>query len=148
VLSRLGRHDDAHRTLNTLVPLGDADLRASGPTFWVRDQVDFTASWVYSASGNESAAGDARTAVASVTHDYVYLTNIQLHETLCTVVNGGVDRGVRQASTILDSVPAAYRTNLVTETGRLVLRAVPLDHRARPAVAELRDVLALPPAQV
>jgi hypothetical protein len=35
---------------------------------------------------------------------------------------------------------------MITETGRMVLRAVPPDRRERPAVTELREALATAPS--
>jgi hypothetical protein len=53
---------------------------------------------------------------------------------------------VQQAVAVLQALPVAYQSNMITETGRMVLRAVPLDRQERPAVAELREVLAITPA--
>jgi hypothetical protein len=143
-LSLLGRHEEARRALNTLVTLSEADLRATGPTFWTRDQVDFTASWVYAGSGDEPAGDRARDHLTTSALDYQYRVNTQLHGALCTVVNGGVDQGVRQAAGVLDALPVTFRNTMIAETGRMVLRAVPLEQHTRPAVTELREVLALP----
>jgi transcriptional regulator with XRE-family HTH domain len=141
-LSLLGRHAEARRKLNTLVDLAEAELPRRGPTFWRGDQVHFAESWVHAGNGDEAAAERARAAIVKFPLDYQYQVNIQLHHALGTVVNGGVEQGVRRAATVLDTLPSAYRSSVITETGRMVLRAVPLDHRERPAVTELREALA------
>ncbi|WP_344890675.1 hypothetical protein [Actinomadura meridiana] len=48
---------------------------------------------------------------------------------------------MRQAATVLDMVPAVYRTQLTTEVGRVLLDAVPGDQRQRAAVRDFRRVL-------
>ncbi|MBI1758924.1 MAG: hypothetical protein HYR62_06830 [Actinobacteria bacterium] len=143
-LSLLGRHEEARRALNTLVTLSEADLRATGPTFWTRDQVDFTASWVHAGSGDEPAGDRARDHLTTSALDYQYRVNTQLHGALCTVVNGGVDQGVQRAAGVLDALPVTFRNTMIAETGRMVLRAVPLEQHTRPAVTDLRGMLALP----
>src|SRR5262249_38666703 len=119
---------------------------APGPSFWVGDQIHFAESWVYAASGNETAADRARDDLVRfprhVPLDYQYEINIQLHQALCTVVQGGTESGAHHATAILHSVPAAYHSNMIIETGRTVIRAVPPQHREMPAVAELREALA------
>lgn len=111
------------------------------------------ASWVHASEGNETAADTACDDVLTRTRDWQYGANVHLHEALCTVANGGTDQGARQAATVLDALPAAYRTNMITYTGDMVLGRVPIDQRHRPAVRELHEVLtrttpqpALPPA--
>jgi len=146
-LSLLGRHDEAIRALNTLINVSEADLRGQGPSFWTPGQVHFAESWVYAGSGNEAATERARDDLVKLACpsalDYQYQVNIQLHQALCTVVKGGVEQGVQHAVTVLQALPSAYQSNMITETGRIVLRAVPLERRERPAVAELREVLAI-----
>jgi hypothetical protein len=147
-LSLLGRHNDAHRTLNTLIDVSEADLRGQGLSFWTRDQVHFAESWVYACSGDESAGDRARHDIVKFPLDYQYHVNIQLHRAVCTVVQGGIEHGVQQATTVLQALTSAYRSDMITETGRMVLRAVPHDRRNGLAVAELREALAiaLPPS--
>jgi len=93
------------------------------------------------ASGDEARADRARADVTAQTIDYQYLANIQLHQSMCTIVNGGIDQGARQAATVLHDLPDGYRSNMIVEVGKMVLRSVPMDSQHRPAVADLRDVL-------
>ena len=145
-LSLLGRHAEARRTLNTLIDLTETDLHGHGPNFWTTDQVHFAESWVYACAGDVTAADRAREAIVKFPLDYQYQINIQLHQALCAVVKGGIEPGVQQASAVLQGLAVAYRSHMITETGRMVLRAVPLERRERPAVTELREVLAISPA--
>lgn len=142
-LSLLGRHDEAHQALEHLTNLSETDLRGPGPSFWMPDQIHFAESWVYAATGNEAAIQRAQDAMCPL--DYQYKVNIQLHQALCTVVQGGIEQGVQQAAAVLQALPSAYHSSMITETGRMVLRGVPLDRQQHPAVAELREVLAIPP---
>jgi len=144
-LSLLGRHQEAHQALNTLITLSETDLGGQGPSFWTRSQVHFAESWVHAASGDEAATSRARDNVAKLTSDYQYQINIQLHQALCTIASGGIDQGAQQAATVLSNLPPAYHSNMITQTGRMVLRTVPLDRQQRPAVAELREMLAIAP---
>ncbi|HSV68053.1 MAG TPA: hypothetical protein VLJ59_19455 [Mycobacteriales bacterium] len=102
---------------------------------------------MYAGIGDEAATAQARDTVAKLGCDYQYLANIQLHQARCTVIKGDIDQGVRQAAMLLSELPAPHRGSMITETGRMVLRAVPRDRQDRPAAADLREVLAATPAQ-
>jgi hypothetical protein len=141
-LALLGRHADARQALNTLTDLAAADLAEPGPSFWVPDQVYFAESWVYASAGDQAAAARAAEHVLRITRDYQYCANIQLHQALCTVVQGGTESGVQHATAVLHGMPAAYRSNMITETGHMLLRAIPTEHREQPAVADLCEALA------
>jgi hypothetical protein len=94
-------------------------------------------------AGDEARADTARDNVLRLTSDYQYGANVLLHEALCMIVKGGIDEGMRRAATVIDPLPAAYRSNHIMETGRMLLRAVPLDQQNRPAAVEFREVLAI-----
>jgi hypothetical protein len=146
-LALFGRHTEARHSLNTLTDLSAADLSAPGPSFWAPDQVYFAESWVYASAGDQAAATRAAELVLGrYPNDYQRRANVLLHQAMCTVVDGGTEPGAQQATAVLHDLPAAYRSNMITETGRMVLRAVPPDHRERPAVAELREALAIAPS--
>ncbi|MEW2356269.1 hypothetical protein [Spirillospora sp. NPDC029432] len=142
-LSLLGRHAEAKRVLRGFVNAAPDDWPSDLiPAYWTSDQIRFTQSWVHAAAGEEQAADTARDQVlAHPFLDYQYIANVRLHEALCTVATGGVDQGARQAAAILDGLPGSYRSQMITETGRTVLRAVPAEKRERPAVREFADVL-------
>ncbi len=141
-LALLGRHQEATQKIDALAhftPVGGNDLI---PSYWTRDQVDFAESWVRAAAGEESRADSARERVLAIAGDYQYVANVRLHETLCTVVNGGVDSGVRQAIGILDALPSSQRSAMIFATAQMVVRGVSIDSRDRPAVRDLRAILA------
>jgi transcriptional regulator with XRE-family HTH domain len=142
-LSLLGRHEQAKTAVRALVAATPDDAPAGPiPTFWVADQIHFAESWVYAAAGDESAADEARGRVLAYRGDYQYAANVSLHDALCTVVKGGIAEGACHASGVLSSMPSGFRSHMITETGKTVLRAVPLEKRQLPSVREFREVLA------
>ncbi|GAA4141407.1 helix-turn-helix transcriptional regulator [Actinomadura keratinilytica] len=141
-LTLLGRHDEAKQELRTYVThAGNEGPSTVIPTIWCPDQTHFAESWVYAAAGDEAKADAARTQVLAYNGDYQYLANVHLHEAICTVAQGGIDRGTQQATAILDALPTTHRSAMITETGKIVLRTVPFDQRDRPAVQDLRATL-------
>ncbi|GLW11141.1 hypothetical protein Misp01_62690 [Microtetraspora sp. NBRC 13810] len=142
-LSMLGRTDEARQTLRTLLDVAHRGVPADSAGFYTPSQVYFTQSWVYAAAGDETAAGAAQEEVRRLTGDYVYRANVELHRALCLVRARGVAEGVRHAAGMLDTVPAEYLSNHVLETGRMVLRAVPVEQRGRADVAEFGEFLAV-----
>ncbi|MBB6476315.1 transcriptional regulator with XRE-family HTH domain [Sphaerisporangium rubeum] len=142
-LAMLGRHDEAATALRALHDLVERGIRGDRLGWWMDDQLFFAQSWVYSAAGREAAADTARDHMLKVTaeNSFQYRTNIHLHEAICTVTQGGVTRGVRQATELLDALPAANRTVPILETARRVLHAVPFDQRSNSSVRDLRSLL-------
>lgn len=141
-LSLLGHHKQATETLNALMDLtetSDADRWG----FWKDDQIYFTASWVHAAAGRTNLAAEARDQVLRLTRDYQYPVNVNLHGAMCEVLVGGVDEGMRNAAQVVMALPTPSRSNHVMETARMVLKAVPPDQRARPAVGEFRSLLVM-----
>ncbi|WP_214109931.1 helix-turn-helix domain-containing protein [Acrocarpospora catenulata] len=148
-LALLGRHDEARHMLQTLLDLvAKSDLPAV-PGFW--EPADYriyvTKSQVLSAAGDEAGSSRAQEHVLTGSPAGHHIAvNIRLHAAHCTVVNGGIDEGMRQAATVIDSVPGPYRNIMIMETARRVFNAVPIAQRERPVVGEFREVLALTPA--
>ncbi|MFB9249911.1 multiprotein-bridging factor 1 family protein [Sphaerisporangium melleum] len=146
-LSLLGRHDEALTKLRTLNTVADRGVTPDPYGFWKPDQIHFAESWVYAAAGQEGAADAAREKVLALAQTLPYRTNVQLHGALCTVVQGGIDDGMRQAAAIMDALTPANRVRLITETGHIVLRAVPQGQQNRSSVTEFRKVLTLEPVR-
>ena len=141
-LALLGRHGEAERALVVYADYGGPDTPPSVlPALWKPDQVAFAQSWVHAYRGNESAADEARERVLAAGGAFQYGVNVRLHEALCAVVNGGVKQGALQAAAVLEAVPTARMTQMITEVGATVLRAVPPERRDDPAVQEFREVL-------
>jgi hypothetical protein len=149
-LTLLGRHDDAERALGIALDALPASHHSHLINDWIGDAgVHFTRSWVHAGAGDEAAADEARTLVLGRIHDgsYQYAVNVHLHEALCTVTNGGIDTGARQATEILAALPAAQHSRMITHTAKIVLHAVPVDQWQRPAVRELRASVLAGPAE-
>ncbi|WP_067466932.1 helix-turn-helix domain-containing protein [Actinomadura macra] len=138
VLTLQGRHGEARAALDSFTDSAGGQARGGIlPTHRSENVVHFTASWVHAGAGRESEADEKREIVLANTRGYQYAANVRLHEALCTVVNGGIDRGARQAAEILAALPPSRRSHMITETGKAVVRAVPVERRDRPAVREL-----------
>ena len=102
----------------------------------------FAENMVLAGTGDEPGADEAgRHVLASANPDYQVSTQVSLHNALCTVVKGGTAEGVRRAARVLDAVPPVFRSHMITETGKRVLRAVPVEQQQRAAVREFREVL-------
>ncbi|MEV7802469.1 hypothetical protein AB0O28_05935 [Microbispora sp. NPDC088329] len=142
-LSLLGRHDEARGTVRALVAHAAGGVECDTFGFWKPDQIHFAQSWVFAGAGDEAAADRAREQVLDAIRDYRYDADVRLHEALCTVSKGGADVGMRQAATVITTLPAAYRSHHIVQTGHLVLRAIPVDQRGRRTVGELRELLAV-----
>ncbi|MBX6766939.1 MAG: helix-turn-helix transcriptional regulator [Actinomadura rubrobrunea] len=146
-LGAVGRHSDARRALMACEDLFASAGRPASimPDYWNGGQLEFGRLVIHASAGNEAQAGPAIDhfigATLKRTSDHQYATVARLQGALCEIVNGGVDKGAKDATAVLDAVPAEYRSNIITATGTLVLHSVPLDQRERPAVRELRDVL-------
>uniref|UniRef100_UPI003F4991C9 hypothetical protein n=1 Tax=Nonomuraea sp. CA-252377 TaxID=3240003 RepID=UPI003F4991C9 len=59
------------------------------------------------------------------------------------MVCGGVEEGARSAADMLAEVPPTFRTTMIDRAGTMVIRAIPIDRRARPEVRDLRSMLAI-----
>ncbi|MEU8145860.1 hypothetical protein [Nonomuraea sp. NPDC048901] len=143
-LAMVGRHDEARATLERISErLSTGHLPASiMADYWRLGQLPYARVWVYSAAGDMAKASEARDQVVRDNPDYQYPAIARLLTAQCTVVNGGVDEGLQVAAEVVDSLPAIHRTTLVEQAGRMVLSAVPVEQRERPAVSDLRSVLA------
>lgn len=145
VLAILRRHVEARQTMRQFLDVAEKNKRVVAG-FWEPSNyhVYVTLSQVHAAAGDEAEAGRAQEHVLTGTPSGYHIpANVRLHAALCTVVNGGVKEGVQQAVETIASLPSGYRHHLITETGRRVLRAVPIEQREQSAVVEFRAVLAI-----
>jgi transcriptional regulator with XRE-family HTH domain len=141
-LSLLGRHAEARAAVHVLLDtVPDAAPGSPIPTLWTADQAHFAESWVLAAAGDEAGTSRARDRVLSYTGDYQYIANVNLHGALCTVISGGTAAGARRAAEVLDGLPPGYRSQMITETGRRVLAAVPRADQDSPAARDLAAVI-------
>ncbi|WP_067466929.1 helix-turn-helix domain-containing protein [Actinomadura macra] len=140
--SALGRHEEANNALRTCEDLFPAVSNRCDimQDYWTGGQLQFASLVISAGAGDEGpvqAALANSLAVLSRTGDHPYVTQNQLQAALCTVVNGGIDRGARQAAEILAALPPSRWSHMITETGKAVVRAVPVERRDRAAVREL-----------
>jgi transcriptional regulator with XRE-family HTH domain len=147
-LTLLGRRDEARQTLNTYRDLAVAEPPSAGimSGYWNGGQLHFAGSLVLSGIGDETGAAQAKVDVLASARalgndDYQFQGQLKLHDALCTVVNGGISEGAQLAVEAFDSVPSSFRSNMITETGRFVLRAIPFDQHQGTAASDLRHVL-------
>ncbi|WP_155353341.1 helix-turn-helix domain-containing protein [Acrocarpospora macrocephala] len=150
-LALLGRHDEARRALNHTSDLLEVQPPPPSimPNYWQAGQLPFAENLVHTYAGKEAKASEAKDrslVVLGVTGDQQYSSILQLHDALCAVLNGGIDQGVQSAASVINDLPTVQRSNMIMETGRKLLRAVPIDRRDRPAVGEFRELLAIAPA--
>ena len=144
-LALLNRPQEATATLQALHDQLDRGVTGDRWDFFKPDQIPFAESWVAAYAGDEAAADAARDRVLRIIPErsYQYRVNARLHEAISTTALGGVDEGTALASELIDALPAKFRTNHIRGTARMVLRAVPIQQQDRPAVAELRSMLAI-----
>ncbi|WP_067460045.1 hypothetical protein [Actinomadura macra] len=143
-LTRLGRHADARRGLDTYRSIAETAPVAQGimADYWDNFQSDWAELQIYAAIGDEPRVNQAAEHNLARISDHQYVPMIHLQRALCTVVNGGTDRGTQQATEILAALPPAEQSQMITKTGKTVLRAVPVEQRDRPAVRELHALTA------
>ncbi len=145
-LMLLGQRDEAVRTLNVYRDLAASAPEPHGimPGYWQGGQLHFAENTILAGVGDMAGADIAGREVLATAHnpDYQNVTQVRLHRALCAVVNGGTAEGARSAAEVLDAVPMGFRSQMITETGARVLRAVPPEERERPAVREFQEVLA------
>ncbi|HZB33030.1 MAG TPA: helix-turn-helix transcriptional regulator [Streptosporangiaceae bacterium] len=143
-LATLGRHDEARKALDAYRDLRSTTLPSTDimAGYWNGGQLYYADSQIYSFAGDETATANAiENVLKSSNGDYQILPSIRLCEALCVVQNGGVQRGVQQASDIIDGLRPAQRTAMTLDHGYRILRAVPTDKRELDAVREFRGVL-------
>ena len=148
-LARLNRRVEARRAVQRFTDLAEANLPVM-PGFWEPSdyRIHFTESQVYSAIGDEAAAAKAQDLILKGHPDgYHVRINTRLHAAQCTVVNGGVEEGIRQATAVLAEIPKPYCNFMITETAGRVLRAVPVHQRNQPVVADFRALLPIATAK-
>ena len=154
-LALLGRHDEARRALGDVE---DVFARLPAPTAadrgtqwgWSEERLLFVQSHVYSLAGrldDAEAAQDAALALYPASNR-IDPAQVQLHRAMCVVAAGDPSEGARHTIRTLQALPPHFRENaLLRRSAALALGAVPERALALPAVAEARELLALPPGQ-
>ena len=148
-LALTNRRAEARKAVQRFTDIAEANFPVV-PGFWESSdyRIYFTHSQVFSAIGDETAAAKAQESILKGDPaGYQVPINARLHAAQCTVVNGGIGEGVRQATEVLAAIPRPYCNLMITETARRILRAVPVHQRNHPAVADLHAVLPITTAK-
>nr|WP_225878618.1 hypothetical protein [Spongiactinospora rosea] len=144
-LALLGRKEEARTAVHRLLDMSERGVpTVEGIWDTAEHPLNYMCAQVYSCIGDFARAEEMRQRVLAQpggSVGYHVPVNLALHAALCTVVNGGVDEGAREASEAFASLPGSYRNVMITETGRRVLRAVPIDQKNQGAVREFRALL-------
>jgi hypothetical protein len=152
-LARLGHHREAREVLDDLsdvfTRLPDT-VRADRVTQWgwAEQRLRHVQSYVHSYAGR---VGDATTAHDAALALYPPAAHqgpaqVELHRAICLIVAGDPAEGARHTVHTIQALPTGHRQDgLVHRTAALALDLVPDSARALPAVAQARDLLALPP---
>ncbi|MEA2501087.1 MAG: hypothetical protein QOD01_1198, partial [Actinomycetota bacterium] len=114
---------------------------------WSEQRLRHVQSWVHSHAGRLDEAAAAQDAALALYPASAYggPAQVQLHRAMCIVAAGDPSEGARHTVRTLQALPQHCRDNaVIRRTAVLVLGAVPERARALPAVAEARDLLALP----
>lgn len=69
---------------------------------------------------------------------------VQLHQAVCLVQGGDATAGAAHAQHVIRDLPQQHRIEVVLESARSVVRAVPHIEQRQPEVVALRELLALP----
>jgi transcriptional regulator with XRE-family HTH domain len=154
-LALLGRHDEARSALGALdkvfARLPEATIADRWSQWgWSEQRLHHTQSWVHSHAGGLDEAAAAQDAALALYPASAYRgpAQVQLHRALCVVAAGDPSEGARHTVRTLQGLPQGLHENaLIRRTAVLVLGAVPERARTLPAVAEARELLALPTGQ-
>jgi tetratricopeptide (TPR) repeat protein len=154
-LALLDRHDEARRALGDLE---DVFARLPASTVadrgshwgWSEHRLRFVQSHVHSLAGRLDEAAAAQDAALALypASSGMAPAQVRLHRAMCVIAAGDPGEGARHAIRTLQALPQGFRDNaLIRRSAALALAAVPEGARTLPAVAEARELLALPPGQ-
>jgi transcriptional regulator with XRE-family HTH domain len=154
-LALLGRHDEARSALadveDAFARLPETTLADRGSQWgWSEQRLRHAQSWVHSHAGRvrEAAVAQDEALALYPTSSSVGPAQVQLHRAMCTIAAGDPGAGALHTIRTLQALPPDFRDNaLIRRTAALSLGVVPERACTLPAVAEARELLALPPGQ-
>jgi transcriptional regulator with XRE-family HTH domain len=154
-LAMLGHHDEARSALgaldNVFARLPEPSVSDRSSVWgWSDQRLYHTQSWVHSHAGRVSEAAAAQDAALALypASSYVGPAQVHLHRAMCVIAAGDPSEGARHTVHTLQALPQHCRDNaVIRRTAVLVLAVVPERARTLPAVAEARELLALPTGQ-
>jgi transcriptional regulator with XRE-family HTH domain len=155
-LALLGRHDEARGALEDLedvfARLPESTVADCASEWgWSEQRLRHVQSWVHCHAGRLDEAVAAQDAALALYPASAYRgpAQVQLHRAMCLIAAGDPSEGARHTVHTLQALPQHCRDNaVIRRTATFALGAVPEPARALPAVAEARELLALPLGQL
>ncbi|RBQ19968.1 hypothetical protein DP939_09005 [Spongiactinospora rosea] len=132
-LAVLGREKEALEVLHYLHDLCER-VSPSEVFTWGPDSVWFVTSWVHSFVGSDRTADEACDKALAAERNsprYQNRVNVQLHRSIRASRIGDYERGLREATEMLDGLPAQYHSLMILNTAHRVIDAVPIEKRAQ-----------------
>ncbi|PZG38097.1 hypothetical protein C1I98_24635 [Spongiactinospora gelatinilytica] len=132
-LAVLGRTEEALEALCHLHDLCEQVTFDEGFA-WRADSALFTTSWVHSFVGSDQAADEACDKALSGERGsptYQNRVNIQLHRAIRASRSGDYERGIKEATELIDGLPVPYRSLMILNTAHRVIEAVPVERRGQ-----------------
>jgi hypothetical protein len=153
-LALLGEHRESTRTLqdlaDTFTRMPGAQGSARSSWGYSEQSLRFIEGFVYAHAGRVPEAGQALDAGRSLIPDgqWIAATSFEVTRGLSLIRGGDPSEGARHVVRAIQAMPAGFRASGATRRAALALEAVPADAVDLPAVAEARELLALPTAGV
>jgi hypothetical protein len=150
-LALLGDHGASAHALDDL---SDSYARLPGFTVSARSswgfseqQLRFIEGHVHAYAGRVSDAGRALDTGVSMVPDgqWIAVTSFEVNRAISLIRGGDPSEGARHVARAVQALPAGYRQSATTRRASRALDAVPVGAASLPAVAEARELLALPP---
>lgn len=148
-----GDHDRAYATLDEQARRFERLPDATGrhliaPDGWPVGRLLHNRSYIYTLTGHPSAAQAQEEALKAAPPGLAApIAQLELHRAITAVRSGDILSGLDHARAVLTRLAASQQTRYVRHVASTVLHAVPAGERSRPAVAEYREMIALPPGE-
>jgi hypothetical protein len=150
-LAMVGARDQATQALRQLYPVldrlpdhvtTDTDTMYGWPEYRLRHGQSF----VHTHLDDQVRAEQAHDTALHLYPPHMFRERalVQLHRALGMVRSGDITTGADHARRVVTELPEQQRIDMILEVARTVARAVPVQQRRRPGVADLHEVLALP----
>jgi len=116
---------------------------------WPQQCLWHTLSYVHSHLGHTREAQQAQEQTLALTPEWepAARAQVHLHTAMCLIRDGHLDDGANHARQAISALPESRRTTFVVHLARTALDTVPDGEQHRPAVADLREVIAASTAQ-
>jgi tetratricopeptide (TPR) repeat protein len=120
-----------------------ARIRENTAYKFTSGQLFFYASNTLTSLGETRAARESQDAALAAFSPDERLdpTLLKFDRASCLIKEGDFAGGARYATTVVEGLPARYRSAIVMRYGNAIVNAVPVSHLKLPAVRDLRDIL-------